>query len=176
MERATTSFPTPVSPRISTFALLRAAMSMLRRKAIVVSLLPSSTADPRTGFSIDRIVFASGGVAERTDALNGAFVRAHHLRFEMSRIVHAKKRDLTGGGHLASRCDCCGSSGSSLQKRNYRRPSRLFACSSGRVWPVHLCTIFLRSGAYLVLAGVFRGVQGPVRAREKYVRGCGAMP
>src|SRR5262245_37114029 len=109
MERATTSFPTPVSPRISTFALLRAAMLMLRRKAIVVSLLPSSTADPRTDFPIDRIVFASGGVAERTDALNGAFVRAHHIRFEMSMIVHAKKRDLTGGGHLASRCECRGS-------------------------------------------------------------------
>src|SRR5215510_3452410 len=102
MERATTSFPTPVSPRISTFALLRAAMSMLRRKAIVVSLLPSSTADPRTDVPIDRIVFALRGVAERTGAINGAYVCAHHLRSEMSRIVHAKKRDLTGGRRLAS--------------------------------------------------------------------------
>ena len=34
----------------------------------------------------------------------------------------------------------------------------------------------LGSGANLVLAGIFRGVQGPVRASEKFVRGCGAMP
>jgi len=38
--RATTSLPTPVSPRIRTFALLRAAISMLRRKETVVSLSP----------------------------------------------------------------------------------------------------------------------------------------
>src|SRR4026209_1355820 len=62
MERATTSLPTPVSPRMSTFALLRAAMSMLRRNVIVVSLSPSSTADPRTDFPIDRILLPSGGL------------------------------------------------------------------------------------------------------------------
>ena|SRR5215510_11883675 len=35
---------------------------------------------------------------------------------------------------------------------------------------------FLGSGANLVLTGVFRRVQGPVGAREKFVRRCGAMP
>ena len=36
MDRATASLPTPVSPRIRTFALLRAAISMLRRNAIAL--------------------------------------------------------------------------------------------------------------------------------------------
>src|SRR5215217_7677744 len=91
MERATTSLPTPVSPRMSTFALLRAAISMLRRRATVVSSWPSSTAVPSTGFPIERILFGLRGCcAAQGRAPWCSSTREHHLRSDLSRTVDAK--------------------------------------------------------------------------------------
>jgi hypothetical protein len=59
-----------------TFALLRAAIAMLRRRATVLSLWPSNIADPRTDFPIDRMFVPSRAIAERSQTRNGAAVGA----------------------------------------------------------------------------------------------------
>ena len=48
MLRATTSFPTPVSPRMSTFALVRAAAAISWRRACSTGLLPISVGSRRS--------------------------------------------------------------------------------------------------------------------------------
>src|SRR5215471_10978494 len=99
MERATTSFPTPVSPRMSTLALLRAAISMLRRRVPVVWLLPSSIADPITDFPIDRIFIAlPGGGRAHKRAQWCARTCEHQHRSEMSRIADARTAILQAVG------------------------------------------------------------------------------
>ena len=100
MSRATTSLPTPVSPRISTLAFVRAAVAISVRSALIAGLSPTSaSSSPLNGTS-----------GQRTPPFLHSWFRK-----PSSRDSWAKPTDRGFGPH--ARCSC-------TEPSRWNRPSR----------------------------------------------------